>query len=62
MVAIVNNKTSRDKEVVHLVRYLVFVAAKFQFRLHATHIPGIQNTVADALSRDNMPLFRSLLP
>ena len=32
------------------------------FDFSASHIPGSQNTAADALSRDNVTLFSSLFP
>ena len=53
VVAILNQSLSRDKEVMHLVRCLAFTTAKFQFLLSASHIPGVENTAADALSRKN---------
>ena len=61
VVAIVNQNSSKDKEVMHLMRCLAFITAKFQFLLTATHIPGI-NMAADALSRDRVDLFHSLIP
>ena len=45
-----------------LVRSLHLCAAKFQFMHSAKHIPGISNTIADALSRFNMQAFRELVP
>lgn len=47
VVAIINQG---NQEVMHLMRCLAFVAAKFQFYLFATHIKGVNNTLADALS------------
>ena len=46
----------------HLARCLAFVKAKFEFELLATHLPGARNTIVDALSRNNMASFHSLLP
>ena len=62
VVSIINQGTSRNQEVMHLMRCLAFVMAKFQFSMFATHIKGVNNTRADALSRDNWPLFHSLHP
>ena len=62
VVAIVNKDTSRDKEVMHLVRCLAFISARYQFQAYAVHVPGVENTLADALSRNNLPLFRSTYP
>lgn len=33
-----------------------------QFHPIATHLKGAQNVLADALSRDNLPLFRTMYP
>ena len=41
----------------HLIRCLAFITAKFQFLLSASHIPGVENTVADALSRNKVVVF-----
>ena len=36
--------------------------AYFTFHIHSEHILGITNVAADTLSRDNLPLFSSLVP
>jgi len=41
----------------HLIRCLAFITAKFQFLLSASHIPGVENTAADALSRNKVVVF-----
>ena len=61
-VAAINHQTSPVKEVAHLLRCLAFIMARFNIRLQATHIPGILNDIADALSRNNMSTFFSLVP
>ena len=61
-VAIINSGTSHNSEAMHLVQCLTFIAAKFQLTISAVHIPGETNTLADALSRNNLPLFFSLFP
>ena len=33
-----------------------------QFTLHCVHLPGVENTVADALSRNDLVSFRSQAP
>lgn len=46
----------------HLARCLAFITARFSIKLMAAHISGVNNTLADALSRNNEALFHSLLP
>ena len=61
-VAAINNHTSPHVATAHMLRCLTFLLAKWQCRLIADHLPGAQNSIADALSRNNTLLFRSLLP
>ncbi len=51
-----------NEDTMHLARCLAFIAAKFDFHMEATDIKGVVNTRADALSRDNLLLFRSWYP
>ena len=62
VVTIINQNTSKDLEAMHLMRCLAFIMAKCEFFLFASHIKGQHNKIADALSRDNVPLFRTLYP
>ena len=64
VVCIVNQGSSRNQEAMHLARCLAFIKAKFDYTIVASHIQGAKNTstLADALSRDNLALFRSLHP
>lgn len=59
VVAVVNSSTSRDHEVLHLMRCLVFISVKFNFIFSAAHI---HNQLADALPRDNCQHFVSQYP
>ena len=43
----------------HLIRFLSFLKAKFQFALVASHIEGKRNVLANALSRDKLNIFFS---
>ncbi len=61
-VAIINSGTSRHPVVMHLVRALAFLAAHFNFTISSRHLLRVQNGAADALSRDNIEFFHSLLP
>ena len=60
VVTILNQGTSKDLEVMHSIRCLAIITAKWEFYLFASHIKGQLNTAADALSRNNVPLFKSL--
>lgn len=62
VVHIVNHGSSKNRDAMHLARCLAFITAKFDFYMIASHIKGANNTKADALSRDNLQLFRSLHP
>ena len=46
----------------HLLRSLFFVKAYFDLDLRAVHIPGKDNVVADAISRDDLPTVFSQVP
>ena len=48
--------------VVRLIRKSLHVAALNNFITLITHIPGINNSIADALSRGQLARFRSLAP
>ena len=62
VVAIIGRRSARHPRLLHLLRCLYFYAAHYQFMYCAQHLPGVSNTAADALSRDNMPLFLSFVP
>ena len=61
-VAAINNHTSTLQESAHLLCCLAFLTAHYQCELEARHIPGQHNVLADALSRNNVALFRMLHP
>jgi len=62
VVDILKTRASRDPVLMHLLRCLVFYAAYHRFQFTAQHVPGVLNTAADAISRNNIPLFLSLVP
>ena len=62
VVMALSSLSARDPELSHLLRCLFLFKAKFHFEFHAQHIAGVRNTAADALSRNKLPLFRSLCP
>lgn len=51
-VSVINSRSCREPEMMHLLRCLFFLEAKYQFKLISAHIPGIHNTLADDLSRN----------
>ena len=62
VVSLLKSKSSQDLLLMHMLRCLAFYAAFYSFQFTSEHIPGIMNTAADALSRNNLPLFHSLVP
>ena len=53
---------SKCTKIMSLVRKIFFIAAENNFTVNIKHIPGIDNSVADSLSRFQMPRFRQLAP
>ena len=60
VVAALNNRSCKEKQVMHLLRVLFFVEAHSQFRISANHITGSSNTLADHLSRNQQGLFLTM--
>ena len=56
-VHIFNSGTSKAPEASALLRCLHFIAARYNLIVSAAHLPGSQNLLADALSRNNLTLF-----
>ena len=61
-VVVLNTGYSRDPQIMHLLRCLFFIKAHFQMEIKVSHIPGIKNTQADAISRDLLGVFFSQVP
>ena len=57
VVSLVNTGYSRIRTIMHLLRSLFFIRARFQLEVWATHVPGRRNALADAISRNNLYLF-----
>jgi len=57
VVAVMQTRTSRDPNIMHLLRCLSFMEARFEFYLSAEYIPGSQNDLADDLSRNRLSSF-----
>ena len=62
VVYILNSRTSKIPELMRLLRHLLASAARFNFFFSSQHVPGIHNSVADALSRFHWQEFRRLAP
>ena len=61
-VHIINASTSSDSYAMALIRCLHFLTARFNIALSACHLPGTENAIADALSRNKLSHFFSLNP
>ena len=62
LVKAIQKGSSKDNMVMHLLRCLWFFQALFDISIHVSHIPGMQNTAADLLSRNQMKKFLQLYP
>ena len=61
-VAVLNTRTSKDNDIMHLLRCLFFFEAYWEFCLVAAYIPGPANGLADDLSRGRSLSFLSKVP
>ena len=62
VVDIINSQTSRDTKVLHLMRKPVLSCLRHNILFRAVHIPGINNNLADSLSRLQVGKFQALAP
>ena len=62
VVTIINHQTSRCRRIMQLAGTLVIRCLQLNIHFKASHIPGIDNGIADALSRFQMSRFRQLAP
>ena len=62
VVAVVNSGRAKDETLMHLLRCMFFIAAHLNIHIHAAHLPGIENTAADALSHDNFTAIIQAVP
>ena len=64
-VAAVNNASSRSPELLTLIHELYWLSVKYDFKLSASHIPGVENVLSDGISRmfdvDKALLMKELL-
>lgn len=60
-VSVVDRLSARSQTLLHLLRRLHAAQCRFDITLTARHVPGVENVVADALSRSMLDLFFSLV-
>ena len=56
------NKSSKHPAISDLLHRLFFVAATHNFSVAMSHLPGCNNIIADALSRNKLTEFFTLVP
>ena len=54
--------SSRDPQIMRLIRILHLLAARGSFMVSLSHIKGVDNVIADALSRQQLARFRKAAP
>ena len=62
VVSIINTKSSKIPRIMDLLRPITLFTLQHNFTLTAVHLAGLQNGVADSLSRFQMERFRELAP
>lgn len=62
VVQVINRISASSLTVVRLLRHLVLRCLQLNIFLYAVHLPGVDNTLADALSRFQWDKFRDLAP
>ena len=62
VVYILNSQTSKDKDIMFLVRHFVLCCMRFNILTKAVHIPGRENILPDLLSRFQREKFHQLAP
>lgn len=62
VVGILNSRTANPLPLLHLLWCFLFYCAYYGFHFSCMHIQGAMKTAADALSRNNLTLFSSLIP
>lgn len=58
VVAVLNSRSCKDKDLMQLLRCLFFFEAQYQFHVSSQHIPGVENGMADDLSRNRIGKFQ----
>jgi len=59
---VVNSGYSKVEKIMHLLRCLFFIRAQYNIEVKAIHVPGKDDGLADAISRNNMSVLLSQIP
>lgn len=62
LVAIINNRSSKNNKVMNLVRQLVLFTLRYGIQFRAMHISTSKNVITDAISRLQWNRLRKVLP
>ena len=62
VVHILNQKTSKSQKIMDLLRPIVLCTLENNFTFTAKHVRGLDNSIADSLSRFQMGRFKQLVP
>ena len=62
LVDIINKQKSKHKSVMVLLRDLVLSCLRYNILFRARHVPGLQNSQADYISRFQVENFKELAP
>ena len=62
LVSVINNQTSRSFQVMALMRRLVLLCLRHNILFRARHISGVDNNMADFLSRLQVDAFKAVAP
>lgn len=62
VVAVLNSRYCREKDMMQLLRCLFFLETNFQFHLSAAYLSGVANDLAHDLSWDRLVAFLTKMP
>ena len=62
LVFVLNKQSSKDPQIMYLVRRLVLLSLSFTILFKSTHLLGRCNVISDVLSRLQVSKFRLMLP
>jgi hypothetical protein len=58
----IHSRSTRQPDMLQLIRLLIHIEVEFDMQILAKHIPGKQNTIADMISRNRVASARELHP